>query len=172
MIKLDAKAEVTEAKLGLEALGLEIAGIGRKILRALATIGKKRVKARMFNFIHARTFDFSLTRSKSGKIGVKSQEGGLQAAVYGFARTKTLGVVASGLGFYAEILERGGTIRPKKGKFLTFRGDDGDWHRMPSVTIPAKHWFSKSIEGLEEAPEYQSTIDKVLGKAIQKAMKT
>ena len=43
---------------------------------------------------------------------------------------------------------------------------------MHSVTIPARRWFQQSSEGLEDDPEYQSTIDKTVGKAIKKAMKT
>jgi hypothetical protein len=152
MIKMDIKADVQEAAAALQALGVAVGGpgIGKKILRALATAGKKWIKKRMDGFMHMRS-------------------GELKKAVYGFTRSDTHAVVASGRGYYAEILERGGTIKAKKGKYLTFRGDDGEWHRMKSVAIPPKKWFSKSIAGFEESSEYLPTVDKVIGKAIKKA---
>jgi hypothetical protein len=162
MIKMDIKADVQEAAAALQALGVAVGGpgIGKKILRALATAGKKWVKKRMGGFLHLNRMmnssDFSLRE-------------GLKEAVYGFARSDTHSVVASGMGYRAEILERGGTIKAKKGKYLTFRGDDEEWHRMKSVTIPPKKWFSKSIAGFEESSEYLPTVDKVIGKAIKKA---
>lgn len=152
MIKIDVKADVQEVQDGLKELGLELRGIGRKILRALATLTKKQVKRRMGLYLKERT-------------------GQLKAAVYGFARSPEHAVVATGRGYVAETLERGAVIGPSKQKTLSFYGDSG-WRRMHSVTIPAKRWFSQSSAGFEDNPEYQSTIDKVVGKAIKKAMKT
>ena len=40
MIKIDVKADIQEVETGLKELGLELRGIGRKILRALATLTK------------------------------------------------------------------------------------------------------------------------------------
>lgn len=152
MIHVSVKAEVQEVVKGLEELGLELRGISRKILRALATLTKKRVKKRMGAFVRDRT-------------------GMLRANVYGRARSATHAVVAAGYPRVSETLERGGTIVPRKGKYLTFLTDSG-WKRMHSVTIPPKRFFSQSAAGFESDPEYQSTIDKVVGKAIQKALKT
>lgn len=172
MIHVSVKAEVQEVVNGLEELGLELRGISRKILRALATLTKKRVKKRMGHFIRRRTYGFTQTGLKGGALQGGDVGGSLHDAVYGFARSPTHAVVSSGMKWQAEILERGGTIVPKKAKFLEFFGSDGSYKRLKSVRIPAFRWFSRSSEGFESDPEYQSTIDKVVGKAIQKALKT
>ena len=152
MITIDVKADIQEVQTGLKELGLELRGIGRKILRALATMTKKRIKKRMGLYIRERT-------------------GQLKGAVYGFARSPEHAVVATGRGYVAETLERGEEIKPKKAGMLSFYGNSG-WRRMHSVTIPARRWFQQSSAGFEDDPEYQSTMDKVVGKAIKKAMKT
>ena len=162
MIKMDVRTDFKEAKAGLEALGVSVGGSGfmRRVIRALTTAGKKWVKKRMGGYLHLnrnmRSSDFA------------AQEG-LKESVYGAVRSASHGVIASGKGYIAEPLERGATINPKKGKFLSFRGDDESWHRMKSVTIPARHWFTKSAEGFEQSSEYLPTVDKMVGKEIKKA---
>lgn len=162
MIKMDVRTDFKEAKRSLEALGVTVGGSSfmRRVVRALATAGKKWIKKRMGEFLHiGRNMSLS---------DFKVQEG-LKESIYGFARSADHGVVASGKGYVAEPLERGATIRPKKGKFLTFRGDDESWHRMKSVTLPARHWFTKSAEGFEQSSEYLPTVEKMVGKEIKKA---
>lgn len=46
----------------------------------------------------------------------------------------------------ARILEQGGTILPKRGRFLTVRLDDGSWRRPERVTIRARHYLATSLE--------------------------
>lgn len=150
MIQLDIRADVAAVTKTLDALKIEVRGMARKLLRALATIAKKRVRKRMGHVLHIRT-------------------GALQAATYGFARSPSHAVVAGGRRWQAEALERGAIIKPNKRKALSFMGDDGTMKRMKSVVIPPKHWFSLSLAGFEEDPDYRQTIDKVLGKAIKKA---
>lgn len=147
---------VVEAQIGravdfLNTLGIEAKKAPRTILASLATAAKKRVQARMGSHLRERT-------------------GWLRKHLYGRARSSTHYVVAAPR-HIAEILEKGGTIRAKKGRFLTFRGDDGSYHRMRSVTIPARHWFTQSIEGFEGSAEVGQAIDKALAKIIRKAEK-
>ena len=162
MINMNVKADIKDARLALEALGVSVGGPGfsRRVIRALATAGKKWVKKRMGGFLHIgrnmQSSDFKV-------------QDGLKDSIYGFARSADHGVVASGKGYMAEPLERGATIKPKKGKFLTFRGDDESWHRMKSVTLHARHWFTKSVEGFEQSSEYLPTVEKMVGKEIKKA---
>lgn len=177
MIKIDVKADIEAARNGLGRIWTESKGIGRKILRALATVGKKRVRSRMGNYLRlghtvASSGGNILTGAKGRRLAIGDTGEGLKGAVYGFARSETHAVISSGQRQKAEVLERGGTITAKKGKVLTFRGDDGQIRRAKTVTIPPKHWFSRSIAGLEDDPDYKTTPDKVLGKLIQKAMKT
>ncbi len=171
MIAVSIKTEVAEVKAGLEEIGLETKWIGKKILRALATLTKKRVKKRMGQYIRRRTYGFTATGARGGALQGGDLGGSLYDAVYGFARSHTHAVVASGMKWQAEILERGGTIVPKKAKFLEFFGSDGNYKRVKSVTIPAFRWFTRSAEGFENDPDYQLTIDKIVGKMIKKAMR-
>jgi hypothetical protein len=151
VVKVDIKLDAANMVEGLSAMGAGMKGAVSRLLRALATSTKKYIKKRMGAYVHERT-------------------GMLKKAVYGFRRGPTYAVVASGEGHIAEPLERGAVVRPKKGKYLSFRGDDGDWHRVKELRIPAKHWFTKSAEGFEDSPDYVATIDKVIGKEIKKAL--
>ena len=51
---------------------------------------------------------------------------------------------------YARIHQLGGTIRPKKGKFLKFRGLDGEDVFVKEVTIPARPYLGISDDDREE----------------------
>lgn len=66
---------------------------------------------------------------------------------------------------YIKVHEFGATIVPKNGKFLRFRGRDGGFVFMRSVTIPARlKWF----EGWERfGPER----DRLLGKTLDRVVK-
>jgi hypothetical protein len=151
VIQLDIRADVAGATASLKALDIEVKRMAQKLLRALATIAKKRIKKRMAGYLHTRT-------------------GELQKAVYGFSRSPSHAVVSAGQRWKAEALEKGATIVPRKRQYLAFLGDDGVHRRLPQVVIPPKRWFTGSLEGFEGDPDYQATIDKVLGKAIKKAL--
>lgn len=51
---------------------------------------------------------------------------------------------------YARIHQLGGTVRPKKGKFLKFRGLDGEDVFAKEVTIPARPYLGISDDDREE----------------------
>lgn len=51
---------------------------------------------------------------------------------------------------YARIHQLGGTIQPKKGKFLKFRGLDGENVFVKEVTIPARPYLGISDDDREE----------------------
>ena len=150
MISLDIRSEAGEVAAAMKELGVAMPVAVKRLLRALATAAKKRVKRNMGKYLHNRTGD-------------------LKAAIYGFRRSEGHAVVAAGQVFRSEILERGGVIKPKKGKYLTFRGDDGSWHKAKMVTIPARRFFSRSIDGFESDPEFLGTADKIIAKEIRKA---
>ncbi len=50
---------------------------------------------------------------------------------------------------YARIHEFGGTITPKKGKYLKFKTLDGFWHSVTSVNIPARPFLRPGIQDEE-----------------------
>lgn len=51
---------------------------------------------------------------------------------------------------YARIHQLGGTVRPQKGKFLKFRGLDGEDVFAKEVTIPARPYLGISDDDREE----------------------
>jgi len=74
--------------------------------------------------------------------------GALRNSVTTIAKSTGHGAEAE-IGFrglvYARIQEFGGTITPKKGKYLTFRTKNGNWVRARSVKIRGKHYLEKAI---------------------------
>jgi hypothetical protein len=89
--------------------------------------------------------------------------------VYGFVRSRTHAAVSTSRGWKAETLERGGVLVPRKRKYLTFRTDSGGWVKVKQVTIPALHWFAKSIAGFEDSVAYGAVVEKEIDKAIKRS---
>lgn len=46
---------------------------------------------------------------------------------------------------YGRIHELGGTIRPVRKKYLTFRTKDGTWHRVAQVTMPKRPYLEPAV---------------------------
>ena len=159
---MDIQSNIAEAKDSLVGLDVAAKTVTRSLLSALANAGKKWIKGRMGNYLN-------LTKgSAKAEMGLHRQSGELLKGI----RTTVKGNYATIAGNPArigEILERGGTITAKKKGYLTFEGSDGSWKRMHSVTIPARHWFSRSSEGFESSPEYSAAIDRALVRIIKKA---
>jgi hypothetical protein len=47
---------------------------------------------------------------------------------------------------YGAIREFGGIIQATKGEYLTFRTEDGAWHRVPSVMHPAQPYLRPAVD--------------------------
>lgn len=54
---------------------------------------------------------------------------------------------------YARIHQKGGTVKPKKGKYLKFKGLDGKDVFVKEVMIPARPYLGVSSEDMEEVRE-------------------
>lgn len=146
---IDVRTEIKDAQLGLEALNVALPGLARSILSALANVGKKWIKARIYLYIHRKT-----------------------GAIARDIKTKAKGnyaTIAANPARINETLERGGVLRPSKKKYLTFVGSDGQIRRMRSVVIPAKHHFSRAAAGFDDSSEYKAAIDKGVARVIAKA---
>ena len=63
---------------------------------------------------------------------------------------------------YARIHEFGGTIEAKNGEYLTFQTADGEWHMVPSVTIPARPYLRPA------ALEGQAALGSVFAEEMRK----
>lgn len=152
MIGMDIRGDISQVKASLASLGHDgiwIKTVTRSLLSSLANAGKKWIKGRMYANLHKMT----------GALG-KS----LRTTVKGNYAT-----IAGNPARIGEPLERGAVITAKKGKYLTFRGSDGSWKKMHSVTIPARHWFSRSADGFEGSPEFGQAVDKAIARMIKKA---
>jgi phage gpG-like protein len=51
---------------------------------------------------------------------------------------------------YGAIREFGGIIKATKGEYLTFRTEDGAWHRVPSVMHPAQPYIRPAVDDEED----------------------
>jgi hypothetical protein len=147
MIEMKIESPVEINVWRLRQLGKDLGEARKPLLQALATAAKKWVQGRMGAFIGQRT-------------------GWLKRHVYGIRRSEEHFVVAAPR-HIAEPLERGATIVPKKGKYLTLRGG-GSMVRVKSVTIPARKWFTRSYEGFEGSSQYEAALDKAIQKAVDK----
>jgi hypothetical protein len=148
-VNMDVRVDIADAKMGLEAIGIESAKAVRPLLSAIANAGKKWIRGRFYLAIHRMT----------GKLArdVKTTLKGNYATIAGNpARIN-------------ETLESGGTLRPTKRKYLTFRLADGSSRRMHSVTIPARHHFTRAAQGFDDSAEYVGAIDKAVARIIRKA---
>lgn len=52
---------------------------------------------------------------------------------------------------YARIQEYGGTIYAKGGGWLVFQTDDGQWHKVKSVTLPARPYMRPALDSSRTA---------------------
>ena len=80
-----------------------------------------------------------------------------------YAATPTKVMVGSNLA-YARIHQLGGVIKPKKGKFLKFRGQGGQEVFVKQVTIPARPYLGVSKADMEEV---KATIQDFLAGAFK-----
>jgi hypothetical protein len=68
---------------------------------------------------------------------------------------------------YGAIHEFGGIIRATNGPYLTFRTEDGEWHSVPSVLMPARPYMRPAID--DEA-DLQAVGEAALAEEIRKAV--
>ena len=152
-MKMDIRADISDAKRGLDLLGHEgifWSTVTRSLLSALANAGKKWIKGRMYAHIHKRT-------GLLGKSILTTVKGGKTATI------------SAGPARKAEMLESGGIIRAKKRKYLTFRAEDGSFIRKHEVRIPATHFFTRAADGFEGSSSSGLAIDKAIERVIKKA---
>ena len=67
---------------------------------------------------------------------------------------------------YAALMHFGGTIKPKHGKFLTFKTPTGGWVRVKSVTIKPRPYLGMSVD---DSQEVLFAIEEFLEKALKDA---
>ena len=67
---------------------------------------------------------------------------------------------------YAALMHFGGTIKPKRGKFLTFKTPTGGWVRVKSVTIKPRPYLGMSVD---DSQEVLFAIEEYLEKVLKDA---
>ena len=69
---------------------------------------------------------------------------------------------------YAGIQEFGGTIKAKNAPYLVFRTEDGRWHRVKSVTLPARPYMRPAFDTEKEnaVAEIGSALKALLAKVV------
>ena len=67
---------------------------------------------------------------------------------------------------YAPLMHFGGTVKPKRGKFLTFKTPTGGWVRVKSVTIKPRPYLGMSVD---DSQEVLFAIEEYLEKALKDA---
>jgi hypothetical protein len=160
MMKMDIKSDIADAKEGLEALGLEIKNINRKILRTLTTRAKTKVRT-------------------SYRQNLNTKSGVMIGSAYSSAKNNVAGWV--GLGSPLAMVQETGKTINAKGKYMRiFIGKtiktawgkgygDGKWLTVKSVSIPARPFFYPAMEEFAGSAEYMAIIEKVLAREIKRA---
>ncbi|OTG87214.1 phage virion morphogenesis protein [Acinetobacter sp. ANC 3832] len=67
---------------------------------------------------------------------------------------------------YAALMHFGGMIKPKNGKFLTFKTPTGGWVRVKSVTIKPRPYLGVSVD---DSQDILFTIEEYLEKVLKDA---
>ena len=67
---------------------------------------------------------------------------------------------------YAPLMHFGGTIKPKNGKYLTFKTPTGGWVRVKSVTIKPRPYLGMSVD---DSQEILFAIEEYLEKVLKDA---
>ena len=87
----------------------------------------------------------------------------ITAKIYKAGKKEVVGVIGTNIE-YAAIHEFGGTIRPKKGKYLRFQTRDKSWHTVTEVKMPKRPFMEPSLR------ENLKKITKILKEEMQKAI--
>lgn len=132
----------------LKKLGYYSPKLANKILRAVVSKAKARVKRQVYRTL------------KKGEGTLKRR---ITSSVNGeWARIK------SNPPYIAQTLEYGKTILPVKKKYLTFKNKKGEWIRAKQVVIKPHPYFFNEIEAFLASTEYQQVLDKTLQKEIER----
>ena len=89
--------------------------------------------------------DIQTTAKSSGYVPY--QTGNLKRSITSrveLGKTQITGKIGSNL-VYAGIQEYGGTIKPRNGKYLKFKGNNG-WVSVKQVTIKGKFYMTRAIK--------------------------
>lgn len=136
----DALSKISSNVTGEELGKAVLAGLFQ--LEALAKLNIRK------NFKQRTGFFAANWETKLNEVSAKSAKG-----------------YTSPLAIYARIQELGGVIRATSGGFLIFQTDDGQWHHVKAVTLPARPYLRPAAD--EGKDDIVSAVTVVLKDLIE-----
>jgi len=159
-MNLDIRADIREVHEALKEVEISFRKVHKKILTALTIQMRNRVTKQIYK-------------------SVKKDTGELRASIYKWSKSDRTGVVGSTRQYYAQTIEYGKRIVPRKNarvvgkktmlRYLTFKDKEGNWHKVREVNVRPHPFFFNPIENFVNSPDFEKTIDKVCAKILQKA---
>jgi len=153
------KAEMQEVREALDYVADYTKYIHRDVLQELGRQAVRVIKRNYPLVLHKRTgmlykgISSKFTRDKNAVIVTSN------------ARDMTKGY--KGGTRYGWVLAKGATITPKKGKTLTFMGQNG-WVRLHKLVLPGRDWIEGPAMSYLRGPQMHEDIDKVVQKKLDK----
>lgn len=145
-MKYSMKVDLTELETALKKIKVKASGdeLGKAVTAGLFVLeGHAKINVRS-NFEQQTGHLASAWETKLDKVSAHNAEG----------HTSPLSV-------YARIQELGGVIRATNAAALHFQTDDGEWHMVKAVTIPARPYLRPA------ADEHKSSIFKAVGNVLR-----
>lgn len=124
----------------------------------------RRMMAKVFQNIRKETKS-TLKGSVLGKVS-----GNLYKSIKYKAKNDFTGSIGSS-SWYASIHERGATILPKKGEYLTFKIGD-EVKRVRQVVIPQRQFLWTQVDKMFSTNRAEELMDQVLQKALDEIFST
>lgn len=152
MIELEIQYDVNVIQDKLEALGIDLKNVNRKILKRITAKARSKIIAEYRRNYHSK--------------------GGITKAVYASAKNNNAGFVGilSKKAYIYKLKETGGTIKVKRKKYLTFQINN-QWVKVKSVSITANPFIKPAFGRYSRSGEYKQDIDLVVQRIIDKANK-
>jgi len=141
--------------------GSQVAGFGDRMAKAPDVMRREATKGITGLMGYGIGVARSNINSQSGKLagGIRI----LQPVSVGAVITGSYGVRKSEV-IYAFQREKGGTIKPKRGKYLVFPGRNGGLVFVRSVTQEGSHYMEKSSQAIQ--PRLRIVMQAAVSRAI------
>ncbi len=149
----------------LRAAELRMARL-RNLTPAMQVIGVRVVRDAQINFRSGGKYPVQWQKSRRAQV--KGGQTLVQSAVLRNSIHSEAGAASVRIGspvIYAAIHQYGRVVRPKRGKFLAFKGLDGTLVRLRAVRIPARPFLPVNAFG-KLSPETTGYVERVLRRYI------
>lgn len=157
---------MADGTFGTAAFSVQVKGLDA----ALRKLDRQRVQQGMQRGMQKVVITLSdqAKLNATARPGPQVDTGRLRSSITGTVRNEgasLIGVIGSNV-IYARIHELGGVITAKNAPFLVFKTKDDVWHKVRSVTIPARPYLAPAIT----SPFGQNVINTLLTREIKAAL--